>query len=88
MTYVRAHLAPIAFGVAIALGRRVGNTGSPSGSVPFRGIGLLVLVVGFTFATSQASGLLPGFSPYGGVDPKETLDETQRRSAQGGSRLR
>lgn len=90
MTYVRPHLALIAFtafGVAMVLGRRVGASSSTSGSLALRGFGLLVLVVGFSFAVSQASGLIPGFSPDGGIDLEQTLNETERRSSQGGSEI-
>lgn len=90
MTYVRPHLALIAFaafGVALVLGLRAGTATSSSGSLALRGLGLVVLVVGFSFAVSQASGLIPGFAPDGGIDFKETLDATERRSTQGGSEI-
>lgn len=90
MAYVRPHLVLLALGsfaVALLVGRRASGGTGKSSSLVLRVVGLVAVVAGFAFGVSQATGLLPGFSPDGGVDLSITLDVTAQRSSYGGSEI-
>lgn len=90
LSLVRPHVALLAlgaFGVATIIRARRQSVASSS-AFPFRRfIGVAVLVLGFSFALSQAAGWIPGFAPDGSVNLEQSLDETSRRSEQGGSEI-
>lgn len=89
MSYVRPHLALLAlaaFGIALIAARRPNSAGKAQTSPVLRIAGIAAIAIGFTFVVSQGAGVIPGFTEDG-VDFQATLDETQRRSAQGGSEI-
>jgi hypothetical protein len=50
-------------------------------------VGVAILIVGFSFALSQASELLPGFDEQGGPSLTTALETTSDRTERGGSEI-
>lgn len=90
MAMVRPHLALLAlgaFGVAFLIRSRSRSMATKT-AFPFRrAVGVIVLIFGFTFALSQASGVIPGFGPDGSIDLGTTLKATSTNSAEGASEI-